>query len=458
VDKGKSPRILVADDQADVVEALRLLLKGHGFEIVRASSPAGVEEAARSQDLDVALLDLNYARDTTSGAEGIDLVARVRAIDPGLPVVVMTAWGSVGGAVEAMRAGARDYIEKPWDNDRLLTILRVQVDLRRTIRRAERLGEQSVREQERGLPELVGTSRLMEHLKTILKRVSPSDANVLITGEHGTGKEVVARWIHAASTRAQKAFVTVNAGALADGVFESELFGHVKGAFTDAKVDRMGCFELADGGTLFLDEIGTMPASQQAKLLRVLQSGELQRVGSSRTTHVDVRVLAATNIDVHAEVSRGAFRQDLLYRLNTVEIVLPALREREGDVLALAIHFLAIKAARYGKSITGFAFDALDALGAHTWPGNVRELEHVVERAVVLAEGSLIGTSDLNLRRPTADAPAIERMTLADAEAHLIRRALERTAGNVSLAAGALGLSRSALYRRLQALGIKVQE
>ncbi len=453
MERVRPPRILVADDQPDVVEALRLLLKGAGFTVVPASSPAGVEEAVAREELDAALLDMNYARDTTSGAEGLDLLARVRAIDPRLPVVVMTAWGSVGGAVEAMKRGARDYVEKPWQNARLLTTIQLQIDLGSAGRRADRLQAHSLREQERGLPELIAVSRPMESVKRLMERIAGSDANVLITGEHGTGKDVVARWIHAASPRTPRAFVPVNAGALADGVFESELFGHVKGAFTDAIADRIGCFELADGGTLFLDEIGTMPASQQAKLLRVLQSGEFQPVGSSRTRRSDVRVLSATNVDV----TSGAFRQDLLYRLNTVEVHLPPLRERSGDVAALAAHFLTRKAGRYGKALDGFTPEAADALAAHPWPGNVRELEHVVERAVVLAEGDKVGLDDLSLRPVGSGTPAIERMTLADAEAHLIRKALERT-GSAQAAADALGLSRSALYRRLQALGIRVQE
>jgi DNA-binding NtrC family response regulator len=452
-----APRILVADDQPDVVEALRLLLKGEGFAVVPASSPAAVEQAVAREDLDVALLDMNYARDTTSGAEGLDLVARVRAIDARLPVVVMTAWGSVGGAVEAMKRGARDYVEKPWQNDRLLATLRVQVELRNASRQADRLQAQSARENERALPELVSVSRAMEPVKRLMERIAGSDANVLVTGEHGTGKDVVARWIHAASGRAARAFVPVNAGALADGVFESELFGHVKGAFTDAVADRIGCFELADGGTLFLDEIGTMPQAQQAKLLRVLQSGEFQPVGSSRTRRADVRVLSATNVDVAREVDGGAFRQDLLYRLNTVEIHLPPLRDRPEDVAALGAHFLRKKASRYGKALAGFDPDAMEALVAHGWPGNVRELEHVIERAVVLADGATVTMADLSLRRGAAEAPALERMTLAEAEAHLIRRALERN-GNAQAAAAALGISRSALYRRLQALGIRVQE
>ncbi len=451
-----TPRVLVADDQPDVVEALRLLLKGAGFAVVKASSPAGAEAAVASEELDVALLDMNYARDTTSGIEGLELIARVRALDPDLPIVVMTAWGSVAAAVEAMKRGARDFVEKPWHNDRLVTTLRLQVELRNAARRTVRLEAHSARQRERDLPQLVSVSKAMEPVKRLMDRVAGSDANVLVTGEHGTGKDVVARWIHAASGRARRAFVPVNASALADGVFESELFGHVKGAFTDARADRVGCFELADGGTLFLDEIGAMPVAQQAKLLRVLQSGEFQPVGSSRTRRADVRVVSATNVDIAAEVARGAFRDDLLYRLNTVEIHLPPLRDRAEDVAALGAHFLAAKAARYGKRIAGFSPDAMNALVAHAWPGNVRELEHVVERAVVLAEGEAVEIRDLSLRRPTTEAAAIERMTLADAEAYLIRKALERT-GNTVAAAEALGLSRSALYRRLQALGIKTE-
>jgi DNA-binding NtrC family response regulator len=454
----KPSRILVADDQSDIREALRLLLKGAGFQVVQASSPAGVLATLESEPLDLALLDMNYARDTTSGLEGLELITQVRTRDPALPIVVMTAWGSVTGAVEAMKRGASDYIEKPWQNERLLSILRVQLELRSKTEQAERFQAQAQREQQRGLPDLSASSAAMAPVRRLMERVAGSDANVLITGEHGTGKDVVARWIHAASGRAQKSFVPVNAGALADGVFESELFGHVKGAFTDAKTDRVGCFELAHGGTLFLDEIGTMPASQQAKLLRVLQSGEYQPVGSSRTRHADVRVLSATNIDVVREVQKGAFREDLLYRLNTVELQLPPLRERAEDIAALASHFLRSKTARYRKNLSGFAPEAMNALLAHPWPGNVRELEHVVERAVVLAEAELVGLPDLNLKRPALEVPELERMTLVDAEAYLIRSAVRRTEGNVVAAAGELGLSRSALYRRLQALGIKVPE
>jgi DNA-binding NtrC family response regulator len=350
VERLRAPKILVAEDQSDVVEALRLLLKGAGFQVVPASSPAYALAAVKSEDLDAALLDMNYSRDTTSGQEGLDLVAQIRAHDPGLPVVVMTAWGSIESAVAAMKLGARDYVEKPWKNERLLTTLRLQVELRSATRRAERLEAHAAREEQHRATGLVFASKAMEAVAKLATRVAESDASVLVTGEHGTGKDVVARSIHAASERGRSGgpFVPVNAGALSDGVFESELFGHVKGAFTDAKTDRIGCFELADNGTLFLDEIGTMPVAQQAKLLRVLQSGEFSPVGSSKVKRANVRVISATNIDIAREVARGTFRDDLLYRLNTVEIHLPPLRDRREDIVALATHFLEQKSARYG--------------------------------------------------------------------------------------------------------------
>jgi len=444
-----SPRILVADDQQDVLEALRLLLKGEGFEIATATSAAGVLAAVERDDFDAVLLDLNYQRDTTSAAEGLDLLTRLQAMDQTLPVVVMTAWGTVDKAVEAMRRGARDFIEKPWDNARLLATLRTQVALGAALRSTQRLeSENAALRGDR--PAFIATARAMQPVLQLLRRVAPSDAPVLISGEHGTGKDVVARWLHAESQRADRALVTVNVGGLSDGVFESELFGHVKGAFTDAKADRVGRFELADGGTLFLDEISNISLAQQAKLLRVLQTGELERVGSSKTRRVDVRVLSATNADVAAEARAGRFREDLLFRLNTVEIRLPPLRDRPEDIPALAQHFLRGHATRYRKAVEGFAPDALDALLRHPWPGNVRELDHAVERAALLAEGASVRAADLGLVADAApQAARLDAMTLADAEAHLVRCALDRAGGNVTDAARALGLSRSALYRRL---------
>ena len=317
------PRILIADDQEDVLEALRLLLKGEGFRTVSVNSPAAALTAARGEEFDAALIDLNYARDTTSGAEGLALLAQLREQDASLPVVVMTAWANIELAVEAMQQGARDFIQKPWDNLRLLAILRTQVELARALRRERRLeAENELLRQPHG-PTMIAESPAMRRVVELIQRLGPSEANVLITGENGTGKGVAARALHALSPRADKPLVTVNIGGLSEGVFESELFGHVKGAFTDAKTDRVGRFELADHGTLFLDEIANLTLNQQARLLRVLESGEFERVGSSRTLRADVRLISATNADLESEVARGRFRQDLLFRLNTVPLHLP---------------------------------------------------------------------------------------------------------------------------------------
>ncbi len=448
-----APRVLIADDQHDVLESLRLLLKGEGYQTDAATSPAGVMAALESTDFDCLLIDLNYARDTTSGQEGLELLERIQALDNTLPVVVMTAWGSVDLAVEAMRRGARDFVQKPWDNERLLTILRSQIELSRALRRGQRLEAENRLLSVQG-PRLIAESRAMQPVREMIARIGPSDANVLITGEHGTGKEVVARALHALSPRSSKPMVTVNAGGLSEGVFESELFGHVRGAFTDAKSDRVGRFELADGGTLFLDEIANVPPNLQSKLLRVLQTGEMERVGSSRTRRVDVRIISATNAELEQEVSAGRFREDLLFRLNTVEIRVPLLRDRREDIPLLAMHFLPTYAERYKKSVSGFDTQAMQALLAHPWPGNVRELDHVVERAVLMSQGTPLTSADLGLRVGREIGGRLEDMSLEEVESFLIQKALARFGNNVSRAADALGLSRSALYRRMERYGL----
>ena len=451
----KSPRLLVADDQPDVLEALRLLLKGEGFSIDTVASPAAVLAALETREFAAVLIDLNYARDTTSGQEGLDLLARIQEIDSSLPVIVMTAWGSIELAVEAMRRGARDFIQKPWENARLVAIVRTQVELSQALRRGYRLEAEMKLLREEGRVNLIAESAVMQPVLQMIARVGPSDANILITGENGTGKGTVARALHVVSLRAGRPLATVNAGGLSEGVFESELFGHVKGAFTDAKTDRVGRFEMADGGTLFLDEIANVPLNLQPKLLRVLETGEFERVGSSKTRRVDVRILSATNSDLPQEVSTGRFRQDLLFRLNTIEIRLPPLRERKEDVAALAQHFLKQHAQRYRKRVTGFEAAALRALSEHAWPGNVRELDHAVERAVLMTQGPEIKAGDLGLRAGSQDAATkLDDMSLEEVEAFLIKKALGRFDGNVSRAAEALGLSRSALYRRLQRYGL----
>ena len=442
-------RILIGDDQGDVLEALRLLLKPEGYVIDTASSPQQVMRALELKDYDVVLIDLNYSRDTTSGEEGLDLLKRIRLADESLPVVVMTAWGSVDVAVDAMRHGARDFIQKPWDNERLLAIVRTQTALGRAIRLGRRLELANQALMADGRSPLLAESPAMRPVLDVIARVGPSDANVLVSGENGTGKSLVAQALHAVSPRATRPMVTVNAGGMAEGVFESELFGHVRGAFTDAKADRVGRFELADGSTLFLDEIANVPSSQQAKLLRVIETGEFERVGSSRTRKVDVRIVSATNADLAAEVEAGRFRQDLLFRLNTIEIVLPPLRDRREDIPLLARHFLGQHSQRYRKGITGFEPAALQVLMDHRWPGNVRELDHAIERAVLMAQASVIRASDLGLKVEAVSAGRLEDMSLEDVEAFLIRKSMSRY-GNVSHAARALGLSRSALYRRLE--------
>jgi len=448
------PRILAADDQQHILDAIELLLKPQGYKVDAVRSPELVRESFISAHYDAVLIDLNYTRDTTSGSEGLDLLSSLVVQDSTLPVIVMTAWGNVDLAVEAMRRGARDFIQKPWENERLLSILRTQVELHRALQEAERLSAENRLLHAQGRPEFIATAPSMLPVLETITHIAPSDANVLITGEHGTGKEVVARTIHALSQRSNRPLISVNTGGLAEGVFESELFGHVKGAFTDARSDRIGRFELADGGTIFLDEIGNVPLRQQAKLLRVVESGEMERVGSSRNKKVDVRLISATNADLKSAAQAGTFREDLLFRLNTVEINLPALRERREDIPALAAHFLSQYASRYRRPVRGFDPVALQTLMQYAWPGNVRELEHTLERAVLMCRTDLLQPADLGLGSQRAQAPNLEELSLEAVESILIRKALQRFQGNVSQAAEALGLSRGALYRRMEKYGL----
>ena len=448
------PKILAADDQPHILDAIDLLLGPEGYRVTRAQSPREVRERVASETFDALLIDLNYTRDTTSGAEGLELLAQLSAHDSRLRIIVMTAWANIDLAVESMRRGACDFIQKPWENVRLISILRTQIELRRAVRQAEMLEAENRLLRAEGRPELIAKAATMQPVLELLARIGPSDANVLITGEHGTGKEVVAQTLHALSSRASRSLGAVNTGALAEGTFESELFGHVKGAFTDARMDRIGRFELADRGTLFLDEIANVPIRQQAKLLRVLETGDLERVGSSQTKRVNVRLISATNANLQEECSAGRFREDLLFRLNTVEIHLPPLRERREDIPVLAGHFLARYTARYRKQVTGFEPSALEGLLQHSWPGNVRELDHAIERAVLMARGSRIQNSDLGLSQVRSSPQSLDELSLEAVESILIRKALGRAGGNVSHAAEALGLSRGALYRRMEKYGI----
>jgi DNA-binding NtrC family response regulator len=447
-------RLLIGDDQPHILETLEFLLRPEGYHLTTAHSPAAVLDCFAHEEFDGVLLDLNYTRDTTSGLEGLGLLAAIRERDAQIPIVVMTAYANIDLAVEAMRRGANDFIQKPWDNPRLLSILRNQLELHRALKRTQWLEAENRILRAEGSPDFIATAPSMHPVVELMSRIGPSDANILITGEHGTGKEVVAQTLHRLSHRAQRNLVAVNTGALSEGIFESEIFGHVKGAFTDARTDRIGRFELANGGTLFLDEIANIPVRQQAKLLRVLETGELERVGSSTTRTVDVRMLSATNADLHAEAAAGRFRSDLLFRLNTVEIRLPALRERREDIPALAAHFLSRYATRYRRPVEGFDPPALQVLLSHPWPGNVRELDHTMERAVLMARSSHVGIADLGLHTQRPGSQTLDDLSLETVEAILIQKALTRAQGNVTQAAEALGLSRGALYRRMEKYGL----
>jgi DNA-binding NtrC family response regulator len=446
-------RVLIADDQRDVLEALRILLKGEGHQTESVTSVSGIFNALQQRDYALLMMDLNYTRDTTSGQEGLEVIPKIQALDSTLPIVVMTAWATIDLAVEAMKRGARDFVPKPWDNARLLTIVRTQIELASALRKGRKL-EAANKLLGGNVPNLIADAPSMRPVIEMVSRVAPSDANVLITGENGTGKSLIAQALHALSPRASHSMITVNMGGLSETLFESELFGHVKGAFTDAKTDRAGRFELADESSLFMDEIANIPLNQQPKLLRVIETGEFERVGSSKTLHANVRIISATNSNLADEVAAGRFRQDLLFRLNTIEIALPPLRDRREDIIPLANNFLSQHTQRYRKELIGFDETARDRLLQHSFPGNVRELDHVIERAVLMSRGSHLKAADLGLTSGGGESKTLEDMSLEEVEAFLIKKALARNNGNARKAAEALGLSRSAFYRRLQQYGL----
>jgi len=446
-------RVLIADDQRDVLEALRILLKGEGHQTESVTSVSGIFNALQQRDYALLMMDLNYTRDTTSGQEGLEVIPKIQALDSTLPIVVMTAWATIDLAVEAMKRGARDFVPKPWDNARLLTIVRTQIELASALRKGRKL-EAANKLLGGNVPNLIADAPSMRPVIEMISRVAPSDANILITGENGTGKSLIAQALHALSPRASHSMITVNMGGLSETLFESELFGHVKGAFTDAKTDRAGRFELADESSLFMDEIANIPLNQQPKLLRVIETGEFERVGSSKTLHANVRIISATNSNLADEVAAGRFRQDLLFRLNTIEIALPPLRDRREDIIPLANNFLSQHVQRYRKELVGFDETARDRLLQHSFPGNVRELDHVIERAVLMSRGSHLKAADLGLTSGGGESKTLEDMSLEEVEAFLIKKALARNNGNARKAAEALGLSRSAFYRRLQQYGL----
>ncbi|MBC7504724.1 MAG: sigma-54-dependent Fis family transcriptional regulator [Sandarakinorhabdus sp.] len=451
---------LIIDDDADVALSARLLLRPLFGNVVVAHDPAAIPVLMAAHDPDVILLDMNFARGQSSGAEGFKALEVIRAADSGAVVVVITAYGGVNSAVEAMKRGATDFVTKPWDNDRLVATVTTAAALR-TSRREASVAEAKVTEiAARPDSPLLGSSPAMRGILALIDRVAPTDANVLVLGENGTGKELIARELHARSKRAHKPFLSVDLGAVAESLFDSELFGHVKGAFTDARTDRIGRFQAADGGTLFLDEIGNLPLHLQPKLLTALEQRRVTPVGSNRDIGFDVRVIAATNMSATALADERRFRPDLLFRLNTVEIVLPPLRERRGDVAQLLAHYLEFYGRKYGKPLPALPAELATRLAGYDWPGNVRALRHAAERAVILAVGGHFTDDDFPLpqRAATVAAPAATEsevdMNLERSERRIIERALQKHAWNISTAASELGLTRASLYRRMEKHGL----
>ena len=451
-------RILVADDDNNVLTAIRLLLNSEQIESCLVNSPKEAIAALQSELFDAALLDLNFSLDTTSGREGLELVAQLRALDESLPIIVMTGWATIDLAVAAMQQGAGDFLEKPWENERLLSIINTQVAFGRNLRKRARLTEENQLSRSQlvtsGERNFIAESPAMQRLMSTVERVACSDLNILLTGENGTGKSLLARRIHQLSERGEQSFIVVNMGSISESLFESEMFGHLKGAFTDARATRIGRFELADKGSLFLDEIGNIPVSQQPKLLTVLEDCRFEKVGSSRTQQVDVRVISASNVSLAELIEKQQIRKDLLYRLNTVEIRLPPLRERLEDIDLLATGFVRDFAQHTGHAPMELSTEALRVLQDYTWPGNVRELRHVLERAVILSEGRQIRVQHLMLEvhaSPSSSAGSVNEdlLTLDEIERQAILDRMTLKRGNMKETACSLGLSRSAFYRRI---------
>ena len=454
--KSDMKHILIVDDQADIRISAALLLSNHGYSCHEADSLAKAFEVIEQQRIELILLDMNFSRDTTSGQEGLTFLEQLHKRNLNIAVVVMTAWASIDVAVQAMQLGAGDFIEKPWQNRRLLNIVKQQ--LKQTYLRQENARFAQLQADEAETP--IATSPVMMRLLEQAERIAQTDASVLITGENGTGKSMLAKFIHERSTRANERFVSANMGAIPDNLFESELFGHKRGAFTDAKDDRLGRFDLAQNGTLLLDEIGTLPSVLQSKLLRVLETGEYESLGSSRTMTTNARIIAATNADLPSLISKEKFRKDLFYRLNTVQLHMPALHERKEDILPLAEHFFVKYKAKYKRNELQLADKTANALLEYNWPGNVRELSHCIERAVILCTEISIQPHELSLPPLSQRLPPsqdTELMTLEEGERRVLMAALNYFQGNVIQASDYLKLSKSSMYRRLEKLGIDLK-
>ncbi|MBS1559071.1 MAG: sigma-54-dependent Fis family transcriptional regulator [Bacteroidetes bacterium] len=445
------------DDDEDVLLAAKILLKKNNHQVIIEKNPNKIPFLLNNDSYDVILLDMNFSKDTTSGKEGFEWLKQIKERDPQAVVIMITAFGDVEMAVRALKEGATDFILKPWQNEKLIATISTAIKLKKSylevdkLRKAKQLLEEQISQPFR---DLIGKSPALKEVFALIDKVAKTDANVLILGENGTGKELVARAIHQSSLRKDNSFVSVDMGAITETLFESELFGHKKGAFTDAREDRPGRFELAHKGTLFLDEIGNLSMSLQSKLLSALQSRQITRVGSNQTTEVDIRLICATNRPLHQMVKDGKFRQDLLYRINTVEVNIPPLCDRIDDIPLLAQHFLNFYARKYHKEIISVSPEAINKLKKYPWPGNVRELQHALERAVIMADSNTLQESDFLFGRKGNELSASDSLNLDDVEKQAVIKAIQLHGGNISKAADELGLTRASLYRRMEKYGL----
>jgi len=453
-------KILIVDDNEDLLFAAKMLLKKHAKEVMIEKDPRRIPFLVNNNSYDVILLDMNFTEDTTSGKEGFHWLKQIKEIDPQAVVILITGFGDVEMAVRALKEGATDFILKPWQNEKLLATLNSAIKLKESYNQVDKLSKKQKQLQadlKKSFTDIIGTSSVMKNVFSIIDKVAQTDANVLILGENGTGKELIARAIHDRSHRNEEIFVGVDMGSITESLFESELFGHKRGAYTDAKEDRAGRFEIADKGSLFLDEIGNLSMPLQSKLLTVLQKREVTRIGTNKSIPVDIRLICATNMPIHEMVADNTFRQDLLYRINTVEIFLPPLRDRQDDIPLLAEHFLKSYAQKYRKDFKGFKPTAMQLLQRYNWPGNIRELQHAIERAIIMAEGDELDSRDFFFlsSKPTNDKISnANTLNLDDVEKNVIQKAIDKNGGNISKAAKELGLTRASLYRRLEKYGL----
>lgn len=450
-------KILMIDDDEDVLLAAKMLLKKYNHQVIIDKNPNKIPFLLNNDTYDVILLDMNFSKDTTSGKEGFEWLKQIKERDPDAVVIMITAFGDVEMAVKALKEGATDFILKPWQNEKLIATISTAIKLKKSynevdkLRKAKQLLEEQISQPFR---DIIGNSPAIKEVFALIDKVAATDANILILGENGTGKELIARAIHQKSLRKENSFVGVDMGAITETLFESELFGHKKGAFTDAREDRPGRFELANGGTLFLDEIGNLNTALQSKLLSVLQSRQVTRVGSNTQTDVDIRLICATNMPIHEMVEQGKFRQDLLYRINTVEIRIPPLCERVDDIPLLANHFLNFYTRKYHKEIVAFSDAAVMKLKKYAWPGNVRELQHAIERAVIMADSPTLQETDFLFSRKGGHSAESDTLNLDDVEKAAVVKAIQLHNGNISKAAEELGLTRASLYRRMEKYGL----